>query len=194
MTLNPNSQRRRIGILEMASPDKERLAHWDIFRHGLREHGHVEDRDIVLEFRWANGVQERLASAADELVRSGVDVIVTAGTPAAAAAIQATSTIPIVMATGVSVGTQLTATATAKANDNVTGISDLPPGVSEKRILLLRDAVNAPLPLAILADRSNPSSPLAVRETQDSGPRSRADGQGLLACGRRASSTPRWKR
>jgi putative tryptophan/tyrosine transport system substrate-binding protein len=166
MTLNPNSQCRRIGILEMASPDKDRLAHWDIFRHGLREHGHVEDRDIVLEFRWANGVQARLASAADELVRSGVDVIVTAGTPAAAAAIQATGTIPIVMATGVSVGTQLTATATVKANDNVTGISDLPPGVSERRLLLLRDAVNAPLPLAILADRSNPSSPLAVRETQ----------------------------
>lgn len=166
MTLNPNGQRRRIGILEMASPDKERLAHWDIFRHGLREHGHVEDRDIVLEFRWANGVQERLASAADELVRSGVDVIVTAGTPAAAAAIQATDTIPIVMATGVSVGTQLTAAATTKANENVTGISDLPPGVSEKRLLLLRDAVNASLPLAILADRSNPSSPLAVRETQ----------------------------
>jgi putative tryptophan/tyrosine transport system substrate-binding protein len=166
MTLNPNAERRRIGILEMASPDKERLAHWDIFRHGLQEHGHVEDRDIVLEFRWANGVQERLASAVDELVRAGVDVIVTAGTPAAAAAIQATSTIPIVMATGVSVGTQLTATATARTNDNVTGISDLPPGVSERRLLLLRDAVNAPLPLAILADRSNPSSPLAVRETQ----------------------------
>jgi putative ABC transport system substrate-binding protein len=167
MTLNPTSHPRRVGILEMASPDKERLAHWDIFRNGLRERGIVEGRDVVLEFRWANGAQERLASAADELVRSGIDVIVTAGTPAAAAAIQATDTIPIVMATGVSVGTQLTATATTKANDNVTGISDLPPGVSEKRILLLREAVNAPLPLAMLADRSNPSSPLAVRETQD---------------------------
>jgi putative ABC transport system substrate-binding protein len=167
MTHDPSTERRRIGILEMASPDKERLAHWDIFRHGLQEQGYVEDRDIVLEFRWANGVQERLAGAAGELVRSGVDVIVTAGTPAAAAAIQATRTIPIVMATGVSVGTQLTATAAAKTNDNVTGISDLPPGVSERRLLLLREAVNAPLPLAILADRSNPSSPLAVRETQE---------------------------
>src|SRR5262249_11165553 len=99
-------------------------------------------------------------------VSSAVDVIVTAGTPAAAAAIRATSTIPIIMATGVSVGTKLS-DGGAKASDNVTGISDLPPGVSEKRIILLREAIDAPLPLAILAHRSNPSSPLAVRETQD---------------------------
>jgi putative ABC transport system substrate-binding protein len=150
----------------MASPDKERLAHWDIFRHGLRQHGHVEDRDFVLEFRWADGFQDRLVRAAGELVGSEVDVIVTAGTPAAAAAIRATSVIPIVMATGVSVGTKLSGPAT-KTNDNVTGISDLPAGVSERRLTLLREAIRAPVPLAILADRSNPSSPLAVRESQD---------------------------
>jgi putative ABC transport system substrate-binding protein len=156
---------RRIGILEMASPDQDRLAHWELFRRCLREHGHIEDRDVVFELRWAHGHQDRLASAADELVRSEVDVIVTAGTPAAAAAIQATSSIPIIMATGVSLGTQLTASATT-AGDNVTGISDLPPGVSERRLLLLREAIDAAVPLAILADLSNPSSPLAVRETQ----------------------------
>jgi ABC-type uncharacterized transport system substrate-binding protein len=161
-----NKERRRIGILEMASPDKDRLAYWDIFRHWLREYGHHEDRDIVLEFHWANGFQEQLAGAALELVHSKIDVIVTAGTPAAAAAIRATSNIPIIMATGVSVGTQLDERATA-THDNVTGISDLPPGVSERRILLLRDAINAPVPLAFLADRSNPSSPLALRETQE---------------------------
>lgn len=161
-----NGALRRIGILEMASPDTERLAHWEIFRNGLREHGHVEGPTLALDFRWAHGQQERLAAAAGELVRAGVDVIVTAGTPAAAAAIRATSTLPIVMATGVSVGTQLKEPA-AKRSDNVTGISDLPPGVSERRLLLLRDAVNASGPLAILADRANPSSPLAVRETQE---------------------------
>ena len=166
MTHDPPRQ-RRIGILEMASPDTERLAHWNIFRHWLREHGHIEDRDVFLEFHWANGVQERLASAADELVRSEVDVIVTAGTPAAAAAIRATSTIPIVMATGVSVGTQLTATATAKVNDNVTGISDLPAGVSERRILLLREAVEC----AVAARDPGRSfkSLVAARRTRDTG-------------------------
>lgn len=174
MTHNPNRGPRRIGILEMASPDKERLAHWNIFRHWLNEDGLVEDRDFVLDFRWANGVQERLATAANELVGAEVDAIVTAGTPAAAAAIRATSTIPIIMATGVSVGTKLS-DRDARVNDNVTGISDLPAGVSERRLTLLREMIEAPVPLAILADRSNPSSPLAVRETKAA-----ADANGLI--------------
>jgi putative ABC transport system substrate-binding protein len=157
---------RRIGILEMATPDKERLAYWRIFLEGLRQCGHVENRDVLLDYRWANGLRERLASAASELVSAEVDVIVTAGTPAAAAAIRATSDTPIVMATGVSLGTQLSVLDSAPAR-NVTGISDLPPGVSERRLLLLREGVGGLVPLAILADRENPSSPLAVRETQD---------------------------
>jgi putative ABC transport system substrate-binding protein len=157
---------RRIGILEMAMPDKERLAYWQIFLEGLRQCGHIENRDVVLEYRWANGLQERLASAARDLLFADVDVIVTAGTPAAAAAVEATSDVPIVMATGVSLGTQLARSDSAPAR-NVTGISDLPPGVSERRLLLLREAVGGSVPLAILADRANPSSPLAVLETQD---------------------------
>jgi len=157
---------RRIGILEMATPDRERLHYWEIFLQGLRNEGHVEGRDIVLDYRWANGDQGRLASAARELVAAGVDVMVTAGTPAAAAAINATSEIPIVMATGVSLGTQLSPPGGPPAR-NVTGISDLPPGVSERRLLLLREAVGSSNLLGILADRGNPSSILAVRETQD---------------------------
>jgi putative ABC transport system substrate-binding protein len=156
---------RRIGILEMATPDKERLGFWEMFVKGLQQCGHFENRDVILDYRWANGLQEQLASAASELVFAEVDVIVTAGTPAAAAAIRATSDIPIVMATGVSLGTQLFQSDSAPAR-NVTGISDLPPGVSERRLLLLREAVGESVPLAILADRTNPSSPLAVQETQ----------------------------
>ena len=91
------------------------------------------------------------------------DVLVTAGTPAAAAS-RATSTIPIVMATGVGLGTQLT-DGSEQPCANVTGISDLPPGVSEQRLRLLREAW-PDAALAILADRGNPSSPLALRETQ----------------------------
>jgi putative tryptophan/tyrosine transport system substrate-binding protein len=159
---------RRIGILEMAAPDKQRLAYWQIFLQGLREQGHIEGQDVMLDYRWADGHQERLASAAGNLVAAGVDVIVTAGTPAAAAAIKATSDIPIVMATGVSLGTQLSRPDAAPTT-NFTGISDLPAGVSERRLLLLREAVGSGQPLGILADRANPSSPLAVRETKDAG-------------------------
>ena len=68
----------------------------DSFRHGLREHGHVEGRNIVLEYRWAEGNVERLAPLAVELARLNLDVIVAVATPAARAARQATATIPIV--------------------------------------------------------------------------------------------------
>ena len=155
---------KRIGILETAAADPDRLALWDIFERRLHELGHANRADLAFEFRWADGRTERLAAAAAELVGLKVDVLVTAGTPAAAAASRATSAIPIVMATGVGLGTQLTKGA-ERRNANVTGISDLPPGVSEKRLQLLGEAVSSSA-LAILADRGNPSSPLALRETQ----------------------------
>ena len=155
---------KRIGILETAAADPDRLALWNIFEHRLHELGHAKGTDIGLEFRWADGRTDRLAAAATELVDLQVDVLVTAGTPAAAAASRATSAIPIVMATGVGLGTQLTK-GSGQRNANVTGISDLPPGVSEKRLQLLREAASSNA-LALLADRSNPSSPLALRETQ----------------------------
>jgi putative ABC transport system substrate-binding protein len=155
---------KRIGILETASADPDRLALWDIFERRLHELGHAKGADIGIEFRWTEGRTERLAAAAAELVELKVDVLVTAGTPAAAAASGATSDIPIVMATGVGLGTQLTE-GSEQRNANVTGISDLPPGVSEKRLRLLHEAVSG-ADLAFLADRGNPSSPLALRETQ----------------------------
>src|ERR1043165_4346035 len=154
---------KRIGILETASADSDRLALWHIFERRLHELGHAKGADISVEFRWADGRTERLAAGALGLVALKADVLVTAGTPAAAAACRATSNIPIVMATGVGLGTQLTA-GFEQRNANVTGISDLPPGVSAKRLQLLREAVSSSA-LAILADRGNPSSPLALRET-----------------------------
>ena len=154
---------QRIGILEMAAPDPERLALWDIFKRRLDELGHAEGAEF--QFRWAEGHTERLATAAAELIALKADVLVTAGTPAAAAASRATSTIPIVMATGVGLGTQLTE-GSERRQANITGISDLPPGISDQRLRLLREALPDAAALAILADRGNPSSPLALRETQ----------------------------
>ncbi len=157
---------RIVGILETAAPDADRLALWRIFKQRLDELGHAEDASVDFEFRWAEGHTERLAAAAAELVARKVDVLVTAGTPAAAAASRVTASIPIVMATGVGLGTQLTGSS-GQRNANVTGISDLPPGVSAKRLQLLREAAPGAKALAMLADRGNPSSPLALRETQD---------------------------
>lgn len=166
MNTNPHRRPRLIGILDMAAPDPERLTLWELFTTRLRELEHLDNEDIAFRFCWGNGRQDRLAETAAELVRTNVDVLVTAGTPAAVAACNATSHIPIVMATGVAIGTQL-AEATKGPNANVTGISDLPPGVSARRLQLLCIAVGDKPPLAILADRANPSSPLAVQETQE---------------------------
>lgn len=155
----------RIGVLEMASPDQVRLGLWDIFRERLRELGYLDGQQVLLEFRWADGQRERLVAAAEELVRSHVDVLVTAGTPAATAAILATREIPIVMATGVGVGTELVE-GVHELRPNVTGISDLPAGISRRRLDLLRQALSPAARLGILGDRDNPSSMVAVDETQ----------------------------
>jgi len=100
MDNHPNPSLRRIGILEMASPDRDRMALWDIFKRRLQDMGHTENAEIAFDFRWADGRQERLASAAAELVRSKVDVLVTAGTPAAAAASEAVQRIALDMNRG----------------------------------------------------------------------------------------------
>ncbi|MDD1632306.1 MAG: ABC transporter substrate-binding protein [Methylococcaceae bacterium] len=156
----------RVGILETSSPDPERLRLWDAFRQRLRELGHAEDRNLNFEFRWANGQPERLPELAAELVQLQVDAIVSAGTPAAFAARQATTTIPIVMATGVSVGTGLNQGLLQSAG-NITGLSDLAPGLSEKRLALLSQLVPGAGHFGILWDETNPSGSLAILEFQD---------------------------
>src|SRR5262249_23679159 len=81
----------RIGYLAVAGPSLG-----NAFRQGLANLGYVEDRDFVMEYRLADGKAERLPELGADLVRTRVDVIVTAGTPATFAAMQATKTIPIV--------------------------------------------------------------------------------------------------
>ena len=157
---------RRIGILETSSPDPARLRLWEVFKQRLRELDHAEGREVEFETRWANGNPDRLPGLAAELVQLNVDAVITAGTPAAFAAQRATATIPIVMATGVSVGTGLNQ-GTAGSGDNVTGLSDLAPGLSGKRLALLRELVPDAAHLAVLWDQTNPSGSLAVPEFQE---------------------------
>jgi putative ABC transport system substrate-binding protein len=83
----------RIGFLSF---DVEPSSASVSFLRGLHDHGYVEGRDFVMEYRWAGGHSERLPVLADELVRAKVDVIVTRGTAATVAAKDATRAIPIV--------------------------------------------------------------------------------------------------
>src|SRR5918993_1244914 len=88
----------RIGILETI-PAERNAANLDGLRKGLRNLGYVEGRNLVIEYRSADGRAERFPDLASELVRLKVDLIVTRGTPATQAAQNATGTIPVVMAT-----------------------------------------------------------------------------------------------
>src|SRR6516165_11679423 len=122
---------RRIGMLwPGAPPDK-----WDeAFRQGLRALGYVDGRNILLEYRWAEGKQERLPALAQELVRLGVDVIVTISAPAIIAVKQATTTIPIVFAgTSDPVRTGFAASL-ARPGGNLTGLSLMAPDLAGKRL------------------------------------------------------------
>lgn len=170
---------RRIGILETSSADSGRLQLWELFRQRLRELGYVEGQDISFESRWAQGNASLLPELAGELVGLKLDAIVTAGTPAAFAARQATTTIPIVMATGVSVDTGLNENSPGSAG-NVTGLSDLAPGLSARRLELLNQVVPGAARLAVLWDKTNQAGSLVVGEYQDA---ARALGLSLVVFG-----------
>ena len=118
----------------------EAQAGLDAFWQGLRDHGYVEGRNIVIEYRWAEGHFERLPGLAMELTRLKVDLIVAGATPAARAAQQATATIPIVAAAmGDPVGDGLVASL-ARPGGNVTGTTFLGPQLLPKHLEFLKEA------------------------------------------------------
>ena len=145
----------QIGYLGVSSPSLE--PHYvEAFRQKLRELGHVEGKNIAIEYRWAEGQDDRLPNLASELVRLKPDVIVTTGTPGAVAAMQATKTIPIVMASSADpVGSGLVASL-ARPGGNVTGFTILGPELEGKRLELLKQAIPGLSRLAVLWNPSNP--------------------------------------
>jgi putative ABC transport system substrate-binding protein len=129
----------RIGILipTSASFSSARL---EAFRQRLREHGYVEGKNIVIEYRYAEGKPERLPDLAAELVRLKVDVIVTTGPGPTLAAKKASGTIPIVIASAADpVGTGLVSSL-ARPGGNITGLSLMVPDLDSKRLELLKEA------------------------------------------------------
>src|SRR4029079_17917541 len=118
--------------------------------------GQFGAKNIAIEYRWAEGQDDRLPNLASELVRLNPDVIVTTGTPGAVAAMQATKTIPIVMASSADpVGSGLVASL-ARPGGNVTGFTILGPELEGKRLELLKRAVPRLSRLALLWNPSNP--------------------------------------
>src|SRR5262249_19863671 len=118
----PSERVPRLGTL-MPNTRSAHLYTLDPFLRGLREHGWVEGKNVIIEYRWADGRPERLSDLAAELVRLKVDVIFAGSTAAAVAAKNATSTIPIVMATGGDVEQLGLVTSLARPAANVTGLT-----------------------------------------------------------------------
>jgi putative ABC transport system substrate-binding protein len=127
-------------------------------RAGLRDFGHVEGRNIVIEFRWAEGKYDRLSDLVAELIRLNVDVIVTHGTPGTRTAKQATTTIPIVMAiSGDAIATGIV-TSLARPEANLTGSTFFLPELNAKRLELLKEACPQVARVAALSNPNNPVS------------------------------------
>lgn len=138
------------------------------FRQGLGETGYVEDQDVAIEYRWAEGSYDRLPALAAELVGRRVELIVASGgPPAAQAAKSATSTIPIVFASGDDpVATGLVASL-ARPGGNLTGISFLVADLNPKRFELLSELVPQAKVIALLVNPKFPETERVVREVQE---------------------------
>jgi ABC-type uncharacterized transport system substrate-binding protein len=158
----------RIGLLEAGSASTD--AKWrESLIAGLRELGYVEGKNIVIEYRWADGKYERLPGLAAEIVQMKVDVIVAAGAPTIQAARQATTTIPIVMLRiGDPVGLGLVASL-SRPGRNVTGLSNMNPEVMGKYLELLRAAVPKLSRVTVLANPGNPTHPDFLKRIQATG-------------------------
>jgi len=138
----------------------------EAFRYGLRDLGYVEGRNITMEYRFAEGKDDRLPALVAELIRLQVDIIVTDGEAAIRAAQHATTTIPIVMAvSGDPVGIGHVASL-ARPGGNITGLSFMQPEVSGKRLELLQEAVPKLSHVAVLWNPDVPVSTLGFKETQ----------------------------
>jgi putative tryptophan/tyrosine transport system substrate-binding protein len=148
---------RKIGFISMLPRTSVSDTAWDALVTGLREHGWIEDRNVIIERQYAEQRPADAVAAAEALVRSGVEVIIVASTPAALAAKQATRTIPIVMtvpADPVAVGL---AASLARPGGNVTGLSLVGTEVAGKQVELLKEVVPGLSSIAVLANPTNPS-------------------------------------
>jgi putative ABC transport system substrate-binding protein len=136
-------------------------------RSGLRDHGYIEGTNVRIEYRWAEGKYERLPVLAADLVHRKVDIIITQGTPAAFAAKQATTTIPIVMAiVGDPVDSGIVASY-SRPGGNITGSSIFFPEMNAKRLELMKDLVPGLRRAGVLMNPDNPGMTTSVLRAMD---------------------------
>ena len=155
----------RIGYLSPTSPSVS-PTRIEAFRQGLRELGYVEGKNIVIEYRYAEGKFDRLAALAAELVRLNVDLIVTTGPTVTRAAKETTTTVPIVMATDTDpVGNGFVASL-ARPGGNITGLSALAPELSGKQLELLKEILPRLSRVAVFGTSNNPGNAQMLKEVR----------------------------
>jgi ABC-type uncharacterized transport system substrate-binding protein len=155
----------RIGFLGAASASAN-SARLKAFEQGLRELGYVEGKNIVIEYRYADGKFDRLPALAAELVALKVDAIVSGGASATGPAKEATATIPIIM-TGDNDPVEAGFVATlARPGGNVTGLSTLTNELSGKRLELLKEIVPRLSRVAVMGVPNTPGNEQALKDTE----------------------------
>jgi len=132
----------------------------------MRELGYLEDKNIVIEWRFAEGKLDRLHDLAAELVLLKVDVIVTAGPNSTRAAKEATATIPIVMGLDIDPVGSGTVASLARPGGNITGLSSLQPEISGKRLELLKEIVPKLSRVAVFGISTQPGNAQALKEIE----------------------------
>jgi len=161
----PPAKVPRIGYLSTtsSSPDYTR---GEAFREGLRELGYIEGKNLVIEWRFAEGKLDRLPELAAELVRLKIDVIVSASPPVTGAAKDATVTIPIVMAHDPDpVGNGFVASL-ARPGGNITGLASFAPELSGKRLELLKEIIPRLVRVAVLGYSTEPGYAQVLKEIE----------------------------
>jgi putative tryptophan/tyrosine transport system substrate-binding protein len=153
----------RVGLLSTGAPGPASAARWKALRDQLREMGYVEGQNVIYESRWGGAQVGQLRALTTELLHAKVDILVTAGSEAALAARQETSSIPIVMATGGDPVEMKLAASLARPGGNVTGVISLIGELTGKRLELLKQFVPRASRVAFLRDPDNRSSALSLR-------------------------------
>jgi len=153
----------RIGF-QLDAPTSAVTARIEAFRQGFRELGYIEGKNIIIEWRSAEGKPERRSEIAAELVRLKVDVIVSAGPTVTRAVKEATSTIPIVMAQDPDpIGNGFVASL-GRPGGNITGLATLSTEISGKQLELLKEIVPKLSRVAVIGNSTNPGDSQALRE------------------------------
>jgi putative ABC transport system substrate-binding protein len=156
-----------VGLLHQGSPGAF-VSHLDAFRQGLKEGDFVEDQNVAIDYRWAEGQYDRLPDLARDLVRHQVAVIAAFGTSAPAlAAKSATSVIPVVFQTGGDPVQDGLVSRMNRPGGNVTGVSRLSVALEPKRLELLHEVVPKASMIGLLVNPLNPRNQLVVQQIRE---------------------------